>query len=88
MSTRTIWKFVLPIQDTVEINLPSGSTPLHVAEQDGAVCLWVEVTLGAPNEFRKFLVRGTGNPLTGDEGPYLGTAQVGMFVWHVYEAIS
>lgn len=82
---RAIWKFVLPIQDTAHVLMPVGAVPLCVAEQHGELCLWAEVDPTAPGLAHTFLIRGTGNPFTGVEGAYLGTAQIGVFVWHIYE---
>jgi hypothetical protein len=82
---RTIWKYVLPVADVARLYMPKGARPLAVAEQAGALCLWVEVDPASPQEPRDFLVRGTGNPFYGDEGNHIGTAVIGQFVWHVYE---
>lgn len=82
---RTIWKYVIPPADNVMLYMPEGATPIHVDEQAGAICLWVEVDRDRATVPREFLVRGTGNPFTGEEGKHLGSAVVGMFVWHLYE---
>ena len=84
---RTIYKYVIPPQDTITFDLPEDSVPLCVMEQGGAIMLWVEVTTDPGTAYvpHTFHVRGTGNPFVGGEDTYLGSAQVGMFVWHVYE---
>jgi hypothetical protein len=45
-----------------------------------------EVDPDAPNEPRQFLIRGTGHLFEPTTVVYVGTAQIGAFVWHVYEA--
>jgi hypothetical protein len=84
---KTIYKYVIPPQDTVYLDLPENSVPLCVMEQHGEITLWVEVTTGpgTPHLQHMFHVRGTGNPFVGGEDHYIGSAKVGPFVWHVYE---
>ena len=82
--TRGAWKTT---QDTISFELPRDSVPLCVMEQSGEIMLWVEVTTGpgATYEMHTFHVRGTGNSFVGGEDEYIGSVQVGPFVWHVYE---
>jgi hypothetical protein len=83
---RAIWKFNLPISDTSIAVMPEHALPLSVAEQDGALYLWAEVNTDAPFSPREFKVRGTGHPLHGNEGKYIGTVVMkNGLVWHVYD---
>lgn len=83
---KTIYKYMVPIYDTAQVKMPKGARVLHVGAQGDLLPVWAEVEVTNPIETRVFHVRGTGNPLLGYEGTYLGTAQVGRFVWHVYDA--
>lgn len=81
----TIYKYVLPVEDTAVIQMPEGARPLAVDEQRGSLVLWAEVEDGRPLVDYTFLVRGTGNPRLGNEGVYLGTVVMSYgLVWHVY----
>jgi len=90
VSGRTIWKFPLPLSDSVAIAMPERSRVLSVGVQSGGVRqlqLWADVNPGAAIVIRRFEIRGTGHPL-GDVGRFIGTVIDGPFVWHVFEAIS
>src|SRR4051812_2081853 len=41
--SQTVWKFPLPVINNIELWMPLGAEILHVAEQDGQVCLWALV---------------------------------------------
>ena len=88
--TKLIWKYQLPLKGET-LDLPVGAEVLCVQAQRGAVCLWVMVSIhGNPTdgmrEPRRFEVYGTGYEVRPDENhQYVGTAQVGDFVWHVFE---
>jgi len=85
---KTIYKYVLQIEDEQYINTYEGHKILLIAEQAGTLCLWAEVDTEHLPEALKILIIGTGhviNPaLTID---HLGSAVVGAFVWHVYLAV-
>ena len=86
----TIFKYVIPRQVTV-IEMPVGAKLLHVTNQHSHVTLWAEVDSDAKRgmEQRKFYT-----VVTGGEVPPLATycdtvlLDGGMFVVHVYEAMS
>ncbi len=83
----TIWKFPLQLTDTQKIPMPKDAQILSAQVQDGTLCIWALVDPDRPKEERKIEIHGTGNasvnllPKT-----FIGTAQMGMFVWHVFES--
>lgn len=95
---QTIWKYELAITDAQLVAMPAGAELLHVGAQRmevhepgqagvwDALTLWARVDVSAPMVGRLIAVVGTGhlcpNP---DEGVYVGTAQCGAFVWHVFD---
>jgi len=83
---RTIWKYTLPIQDSVALEMPSSSQCLCVAVQNGALCLWALVTPGTARVKRLIKIYGTGLPGPSFHESYVGTVQLGPFVWHVFDA--
>lgn len=83
----TIWRFNLAITDEQTISMPAHARILAVGVREGNLCLWARVDPEMTLEQRCFRILGTGNPI---EPPlrgetYLGTADMGMFVWHVWE---
>ena len=84
---KTIYKFPLEITDEQYIEVPIGTRLLHVGVKDGILCVWGFVPDSQkPKHRRKIIIVGTGNP-AGDVAVdrYIGTAQISIFVWHVFE---
>lgn len=87
---RSIHKYPVPVEDTVVIKMPKFAQPLAVAEQRGTLCLWAEVDVDSTDKMvemvdHTFHVRGTGHPMQGNEGKYLGTVVMSYgLVWHVF----
>lgn len=90
---RTIWKFTLPITDTVKVRLPAAAgypepRILHVADAEhGRFYLWAEVVPGGMFVDEHTLsVFGTGHPMPEFfKERHLGTILAPPFVWHVYD---
>lgn len=86
---KQIWKFRLEIQTQQNVSMPIGAKILCVQMQYGFPCLWaiVDTSRATGLEDRLIILRGTGHPLTGDEGEYIGTVQAsdGRLVWHIFE---
>ena len=82
---RTIWKYELGILDEQSINMPCPAKLLKVGEQNGVLCVWMEVDPSNKQETQKFYIRGTGHELTGQESRFCGTVVMSYgLVWHVY----
>ena len=85
---REIWKFAVPVDDPVAIKMPKGARLLTVQAQGSEMCIWAEVNPKGAPEKRYFAIFGTGNPMPSGMGysdVYVGTVQIGRFVWHLYE---
>lgn len=84
--TRTIWKFHLSGDDET-LKMPKGAEILHVHAQNQGIRFWALVDPTAPPERRYFHTYGTGHPIDGNPGDYIGTAHFdGMeLVFHVFE---
>lgn len=87
---RTIWKFLLPIDDHSIIEMPHLAEVLSVQTQTGEPCIWAICDPDAVKEQRHFCIRGTGHPLNGLEGKFIGTFQMhdGALVFHLFEHIE
>jgi hypothetical protein len=84
-----VFKYPIPIQDEVQIQMPSTGTILSVQEQHGEVVLWALVDDEKPLTPMKFRVVGTGHPIEdADDLVYVGSVQQagGALVWHVFLA--
>ena len=82
----TIWKFPIPIQGSIPIEIPIGARFLSAQYQDGqGPMMWCEVDPDAKKEVREFYLIGTGHPIP-EHARYLCTFQQGVFVWHLYDA--
>lgn len=85
----TIFKYPLPIDDWVGIEMPLGATVLCVQVQGGVPCIWARVDPDAATAMRRFRVAGTGHHLEFDpkDAAYVGTVQLrdGALVLHVFD---
>lgn len=83
----TIWKFKLEV--TVQnITIPAKAEILSVANQNDKICLWALVEPHNPKIERVIEVVGTGWMIEpAKKRKFIGTVQVGPFVWHVFERL-
>lgn len=86
---RTVYKYILAAVRQQFIDLPKGFDILHVGEQRGDICLWVEVNPEMETVPVKFFVIGTGHELP-EAGKclHLGTVILQPhhdLVFHVYQ---
>jgi len=86
-----IWKYRLPLKVVNTVTLPQGAEILQFQAQGKDVVFWAIVDENAPVKERTFHLVGTGweLPKTDYEDGivYLGTVQLGGFVWHVFEEV-
>jgi hypothetical protein len=85
---RTIYKYELPFNDKVTVNMPKGAEVLTVQTQGRGLYLWALVEPSISTVERRFEIFGTGHPITAGKRNYIGTAQVGPYVWHVFENLE
>jgi hypothetical protein len=89
--TATIWKFPFKLADAVVLSMPRGAQLLHVGPSNepgkGDLCVWARVVPGNPRVTRHLRVYGTRHTLAPSSGAdrYIGTVELGIFVWHVYD---
>ena len=81
-----IFKYALRVADGPQaIEMPGGARILCVQNQHGNLALWALVDDSLKPDRRKFFVVGTGQDFDENMTQYIGTAQIGAFVWHVFE---
>jgi hypothetical protein len=66
------------------IPMPEDARVIHFGTQENLMFFWVLLNLDKPSVERRFHVVGTGWELHG-VNEYIGTIQVGSFVWHAFE---
>ena len=85
---KTIYKYELPINDEVTLDMPSGAEILCVQEQHQQVMLWAVVNHDNPVAEKRFYMRGTGHPMyEAENANYISSVQLsgGALVFHVFE---
>lgn len=89
MADFQIWKYDVPITGEFSLPLPLGAKVLTVQVQAGDPVLWALVDPDMHRKARRFSVVGTGNPAEHIRAArYVGTFQLGRFVWHVFEHLG
>jgi hypothetical protein len=89
---RTIWKYILRVDDRFTLKLHHGDCLLTVQTQHNKPYIWVETNPEAPEIEQEFLTFGTGYeiPKTDLQPEYIGTYQLeqGLLVYHVYAILN
>ena len=88
--SKTIWKSEFPVQDRFELRMPAKAEILDVQAQRNIPCIWYTCDPDNDNENRKFLLVGTGHPMTHEKVSYIGSFQLfdGDLVFHLFERLS
>ncbi len=81
---RRIWKYPIPIGETVKIEATCNPVHVDLDPATGAPCVWMLAVPGAPTVPRIFEVYGTGTPVP-DHARHVGSVRDGGFMWHVFE---
>jgi hypothetical protein len=81
--SKTIFKYKLEIKDHQTLEMPANAELLCVQVQNNDIYLWALVNMNMPPRDIIIAVYGTGNPINGEFGNYIGTCQLNGFVWHV-----
>jgi hypothetical protein len=87
---KRIFKYEIPIQHIIHIELPQESKIISFQNQNEIACIWAIVDNSFPLESRTFILIGTGQELSESCLNYIGTCQMmgGNLVWHLFELIS
>lgn len=85
-----IFKYPLKLVDMQLVYMPLGAKILSVDVQNEIICLWAMVDVKGANQSRVFAIYGTGQPITDDVNKltFIGTVQMGVYVWHVFEVLQ
>lgn len=93
----TIYKYPLPVADragAMTLEVHQGAVPLFLGVANDEICVWFQVKPDAPEVERVIYVRGTGQELSGIEGPYIGSIiqKANRYpnkdmVWHYFDQL-
>lgn len=85
-----VWKHILPLADRVELALPLGARILHFGHQHGELTLWEvhDVENDDIKVWHTFRIVGTGRLFDMAPLHFIGTTQIGTFVWHLFEVVQ
>jgi hypothetical protein len=90
--TKAVWKYLVPLVDHFELEMPVDAKPLRVQMQGGNVCMWALGTPTAAKVKKTFRVAGTGHAIDFSKGDlrFIDTFQVagGQLVFHVFEEVE
>lgn len=92
---KSIYKYVLNIEDEPVVLMPAGAEVLSVNTQlvrgFETLCIWALVDPTAPEEGRRFRIYGTGHPVEEADlanSKFIGTTSMrrSALIWHIFEA--
>jgi hypothetical protein len=86
---KSIWKYELPVEDIVKVEMQADAEILCVQSQQGTPCIWAVVDPKTTKCTRTFRIIGTGHPVSDDlsKMKYIGTFQMrdGFLIFHLFE---
>lgn len=96
MPDSVIYRYQLDVTDAPSVEMPEGASVLSCAPcrasslSSPCVDVWARVDPAAEPVVREFRIVGTGNPIRGQLGPFVGTFALhgGAFIGHLFEATT
>jgi hypothetical protein len=82
---RRVYKYDLPIEDFVELQLPTTAIILKIDTQNEEPKIWAWVNPDEPLVTRKFRIAGTGHDINEPFIRYIETFFIRNLVFHVFE---
>lgn len=79
-----IYKYPLQWEDSQTLQIPDLQRPLAVQLQHNVPVLWAFVDENGKPAPHRIRIYGTGNRMPPEPGEYIGTIQVGGFVFHFF----
>ena len=85
-----IFKYPIKYPNAINtLDMPEGAKALSFQNQNDVLCLWALVDEKKPLVKTAFFCVGTGIFFDGVENfEYIGTAQDGSFVWHLFKQLE
>ena len=83
---KRIFKYKVPLDTFVSMDMPEGAEPLHFGIQNDEPTLWAKVDPDNPIVSKKFMLFSTGYWFEDDHLKYIGTViNLDRYVWHLFE---
>ncbi len=83
-----IYKYKLEIiSERQRIEAPFIMKDLSIQLQNGIPCLWAAVNTDSDLILYEIIIVGTGCEVPQDAEEYIGTVQIGQFVWHFFKKV-
>lgn len=82
---RRIFKYELEVCDFQTVEMPLGAELIYIANQADKLMLWALVNPEREQADRQLYIYGTGYWIKHDWQIYIGSAQIGPYVWHVFD---
>jgi len=82
----TIYKYTIPLQDEISVEMPTGAEILSSQVQNGEIQVWAKVEPAAICRPVLFRIIGTGHPFPDGEWQFVDTVQChgGDLVFHIF----
>jgi len=94
MRNEVIWKYPVKVNEITEHKIPGNAIWLSAgADPSGVPCVWARHSKCSPGQGRavRFIALPTGempNPKSDETYEFLGRADCGQFVWHIFEVFD
>jgi hypothetical protein len=86
---KIILKYEVPISNIFQLEMSKIAEILTVQNQRGQLCIWAKQPVSDQVMVtRTFMIIGTGHEFDDGNTKYLGTVQVDVFVWHIFECFG
>lgn len=82
---KKIFKYPLALIGQQTVEMPTTAVLLSVQLQGLDICLWALVQPDLPKSKRVIMIYGTGEAINANDHIFIGTVQIGLYVWHVFE---
>ncbi len=82
---KTIYKYVIEVEDEQEVNLPLGAMVLSAAFQGKNLCMWVLADKDQDFSTNQTVyVHGTGHNIIEENSRFINTVFIDSLVFHVF----
>jgi hypothetical protein len=82
---KTIYKYVIEVEDEQELNLPLGAMILSAAFQGKTLCMWVLVDKDEDYSKKQTVyIYGTGHNIVEENSRFINTVFMDYLVFHVF----
>src|SRR5690606_36639864 len=85
---QTICKYRLDVTEAQILTVTKGAELLTVQMQNGQPHIMARLDTDPPSKTRTIVMVGTGRLIADDDLTYVGTVQIGAYVWLYFEKVA